>query len=313
MTAVIDLSRLPAPAIVEALDFETILSALTADALVRCPSLTAVTLESEPARKILEACAYRELILRQRVNDAARAVMLAYSAGPDLAQIGGRYDVGRLDGEEDDRLRARIQQGYHLLAAAGPTGAYRAHAMAAHAAVRDVSVYSPADGQVAVVVLAYEIVDAAGVNPKDAAHGAAAFPAVAPPNGQAVIIAQAGSAPLLAVQGRLLAEEVRPLTDVVVVRPPAIIPYEVRATLTLYPGPDTAPVLAQSAADLDTYQAGVLRIGYDVTRAGLLDALVVPGIQNVQLDSPAADLVAGPADLILCTSVALQADEARTQ
>ncbi len=37
-----------------------------------------------------EENAYREVIWRQRVNEAARAVMLAYATGADLDQIGGK-------------------------------------------------------------------------------------------------------------------------------------------------------------------------------------------------------------------------------
>ena len=39
----------------------------------------ALTLESEPMNALLQENAEREILLRQRVNDAARAVMLAYA------------------------------------------------------------------------------------------------------------------------------------------------------------------------------------------------------------------------------------------
>jgi phage-related baseplate assembly protein len=48
-----------------------------------------LALESEPIVKLLQENAYREVILRQRINDAAKAVMLAYSTGADLDQFGG--------------------------------------------------------------------------------------------------------------------------------------------------------------------------------------------------------------------------------
>ncbi|NUV25651.1 hypothetical protein MS6204_04603 [Escherichia coli] len=41
-------------------------------------------LESEPATKLLQENAYRELLLRQRINEAAQAVMVAYAMGGDL-------------------------------------------------------------------------------------------------------------------------------------------------------------------------------------------------------------------------------------
>ena len=54
----IDLSQLPAPTIIEALSFETILSQLKADLLQRYPAFDADLL-SEPAIKLLEVAAYR--------------------------------------------------------------------------------------------------------------------------------------------------------------------------------------------------------------------------------------------------------------
>ncbi len=91
----IDLSQIPAPTVVEALDFESILAAMTDDLKARDSTFTALV-ESDPAFKILEVAAYRELLLRQRVNDAARAVMLAYATGSDLDHIGALFGVARL-------------------------------------------------------------------------------------------------------------------------------------------------------------------------------------------------------------------------
>ena len=74
----IDLSQVPAPNVVEPLNFESVLADLKAELLAIDPILGGVLdFESEPVIKLLEAFAYRELLLRGRVNDAARAVMLA--------------------------------------------------------------------------------------------------------------------------------------------------------------------------------------------------------------------------------------------
>ncbi|MGV5943123.1 baseplate assembly protein, partial [Escherichia coli] len=53
-------------------------------------------LESEPVTKLLQENAYRELLLRQRINEAAQAVMVAYAMGGDLDQIAANYNVKRL-------------------------------------------------------------------------------------------------------------------------------------------------------------------------------------------------------------------------
>ena len=91
--SVIDLSLLPAPAVVETLDYEAILSALKADLIARAPELApALQLESEPLVKLLEVAAWRETVLRARINDAARAVMLPWATGADLDNLAARYD-----------------------------------------------------------------------------------------------------------------------------------------------------------------------------------------------------------------------------
>ena len=90
----VDLSRLPAPDIIEALDFETIL----ADAVARMQALMPEfqSRDSDPATKLLQVFAYFVQLLRQRVNDAARAVMPAYAVGADLDNIAALFGVERL-------------------------------------------------------------------------------------------------------------------------------------------------------------------------------------------------------------------------
>ena len=91
----IDLSSLPAPDVVEALDYETILDAMKQDLVARDPSFSAL-LESDPAMKVLEVAAYRELNLRQHINDSARAVMLAHATSADLDNLAANLNVQRL-------------------------------------------------------------------------------------------------------------------------------------------------------------------------------------------------------------------------
>ncbi len=151
MTDALDLSALPAPAVVEALSFERIVTALLADLRERYPDFTAVV-ESDPAYKILEVCAYRELLLRQRVNDAARANMLAYAGGADLDNLAALFGVGRQEGETDDELRRRTPAALAGISVAGPRAAYRAIALRSPV-VRDVHVASPQPGAVTMTVL----------------------------------------------------------------------------------------------------------------------------------------------------------------
>ena len=148
-----DLATLPAPQIIEPLDFEQILAALKADILARAPELAEVlALESDPIVKLLEACAYRELLYRARVNDAARAHLLAFATGTDLDHLAAMFGVVRMAGEEDARLRQRIQLRVAALAAQGTREHYEFHALTASAQVRAVRASQSAPGKVLVML-----------------------------------------------------------------------------------------------------------------------------------------------------------------
>jgi phage-related baseplate assembly protein len=141
----IDLSQLPAPNVVETLDFEQILAAMKTDLIERDASLAdTLQLESEPLVKLLEVCAYRELLLRQRINDASRAVMLATATGSDLDHLAALFGVERqfIDAgdakaqppipptfESDERLRYRVPLALRSVSTAGALASYRYHAL----------------------------------------------------------------------------------------------------------------------------------------------------------------------------------------
>ena len=98
----IDLSQLPAPQIVEQIDFEVILAERKAYAINLWPVeqqaeiAARLELESEPLTKLLEENAYRETIWRQRVNEGSVANMLALAQGADLENLAANYNVERL-------------------------------------------------------------------------------------------------------------------------------------------------------------------------------------------------------------------------
>ena len=301
----IDFAQIPAPAVVELLDYETILAAMKADLLARDATLTAAGLESDPISKVLEAAAYRELNLRQRVNDASHANMLAYASGSDLDQIGANRETVRLTGETDAAFRSRIQQAFNRLAAAGPAAAYIEHARGVDAAIMDVSAISQNAGSVTVTVLAPDFLPAADTTPDQQSAGQAAFPSVVPPSGSTVVVA-GDNAPLVnQVRNWLMQDTIKPLTDMVVVRGPSVVPYAINATLTFYPGPDSAVVIADAHSKLDAYLTSIRRMGYDATRSGIIAALSVPGVQRVDLQSPAADVVVDGLSVALATSIAM--------
>src|SRR5476649_2314500 len=240
----IDLSQLPAPDVVETLDYESLLTERKATLVSLYPEdqqaaiARTLTLESEPIVKLLEENAYRELLLRQRINEAAQAVMVAYANGADLDQVVANFNVSRLTVqaaddsvvpplaavyEADIDLRLRAPQAFEGLSVAGPTGAYEYHALSADGRVADASALSPSPACVTITVLSRE---GDGSAPSDL---------------------------LAVVEKALNDEDVRPVADRVTVQSAAIVPYTLDATLYLYPGPEAEPVRAAAEARLTAF------------------------------------------------------------
>lgn len=283
----VDLSRIPAPGIIETLEFEAIVAAALAQLQVYFPTFDA-TVESDPIVKVVQLFAWRELILRQRVNDAARAVMPAFAIGADLDHIAATFGVERFildEGnpalgiaptyESDADFRRRMVLGPEGYSVAGPAGAYIFHALSADGDVRDASVESPNPGEVVITILSRT------------GDGTA-------------------SPDLLAtVDERLNANTIRPLTDFVTVQSATIVPFAIEADLIFLNGPDQDLVLSQAQAQLDDFLAATLRLGRDVSRSGIIAALFAEGVQNVILTEPAADIVITRAQCAAVSSITL--------
>lgn len=296
MTFGIDLSKLPAPQVVETLSYEAILAERKAsllsllDADQRDTVEATLALESEPLTKLLQESAYREMVLRNRVNDAARAVMLAFSKGSDLDQMAARYSVTRLvitpqDNstvpptpavmESDASLLDRTMQAFEGLSVAGPRGAYNFHARSADGRVADASTISPDPCDVVVTVLAQ---DGDGEAPADL---------------------------LDKVRAALNDEDIRPVGDRLTVQSASIIHYSIELTVYLDKGPEAEPVIEAARARVDAYRNTQRRLGRDVNRSAIIAAAHVEGVKKVVLDSPADDIAIDPTQAAYCTDVTI--------
>lgn len=287
----INLATLPAPDVVEELSYEAIVLAMRNDLVDRFPAIAGVIdLESEPARKLIEVFAYRELGMRARINAAARGVMLAYAVGADLDNLGAIFGVGRFlltpanpsavppteaVFESDEELRRRIQLSLEGFSTAGPSGAYIFHALSADADVKDASAISPNPGDVLVSVLSR----------------------VGDGTASAGLIA--------AVLAALNDEDVRPLCDFVAVQSAEIVTYQITATLRFFEGPDRSTVLAASLAAAQAYAAAQHKLGMDITISGIHAALHQPGVARVDLVLPAGNISVGATQAGFCTGVTL--------
>lgn len=274
----IDLSQLPSPQIIEPLDFETILVEVKAAMIAAFPAdqqasvAAALSLESEPLNVIAQAMAYRELLLRRRINEGAAACMLSHAEGTDLDNLAANLDTERLTitpetdtsdavKESDEALRLRAQSAFEGMSVAGPSAAYEYFARSASGKVADARATSPAPAEVVIAVLS---TDGDGT----------ASPEL-----------------LAAVTAAVNDEEVRPLGDRVTVRSADIVDYSIDAELFLYPGPESEPIINAAMASLRGFLAdNDKKIGRDVARSAISASLHVQGVQRVVLRSPATDL-----------------------
>ncbi len=294
--AAIDLSQLPPPEVVESLDYETIFAQILAHYKTLDPDYSAGQLESDPIVKLIQEVAFREVNLRQRVNDAARQRMLAFATGADLEHMAADYGVARLvldagdpdaippvppTFESDEDLRARTQLAPEALTTAGSVGSYIFNGLSVGETPRHVEIQSPAAG---IVTLTYTF-DPAGnaARIKDVS-------AVSPTPGDVVVTVlgydgdgTVDAGVLAAVAAHLSSKYVRPLCDAVTVQGATILPYQVTATLDLYDGPDPAVVKSSAETSLVAVAARRHALGENVTEDVVDAALHVAGVRRVTL------------------------------
>ena len=284
----IDLSRLTPPELVEQLDFDAVVAAMVADVQALLPSFDA-TVDSDPAVKVLQVAAYRELLLRRQFQDAALQLLVAYANGAALDHLGALVGVARLiitpadqaTGasailESDDDFRQRIVLAPEQFSTAGPELAYVALAKGAAGDVLDASAISPAPGEVLVSVLSR--------------------------TGDGT----ASAALIAAVQAATSARDKRPLGDAVTVRSAQIVRFSISARLVTFAGPDLSVVLASARAKLDAYLIENRKIGRTITRSGIMAALTVAGVHRVDLTSPAADVSCDRTQAGSCTDITIE-------
>lgn len=286
-TTAVDLSLLSPPDVVEQIDFEVILAAALEDYYAKMDALgieyTRLR-ESDPAYKLAEAFAYREMLVRQRANDSAKAVLLAYAKGNDLEHkaaernlqrrvITPKTEIEPAVMETDETLRARVQLAPEGYTTAGSEGSYIFHGMNADVRVKDIQPDSPTPGIVNIYVLSTE------------------------GNGTA------SEELLTIVENALNKKEVRPLTDSVNIFSASIINYEVTAVLQVEDGPDDSVILADALAQLSEYTSKMHALGRSPTLSGIYQALHRPGVSNVVLTSPANNLAVSTGQAAYCNLV----------
>lgn len=299
----IDFSRLPPPKVIEEIDYEELVKIYQARVVATLPVLERATkLQQSPTNVVLQTEAYGEMMVRARINSAARALMLPFARGSDLDVLAAFFGEERValvanprnvdlfpdDWEPDADLRRRAQLSPEAFTTAGSEGSYIYHAIKA--------------------------CTLAGIPLRDAS-------AVRLNNRGGVLVSlmnrgddpQATPEQIAAVTERLYNKNIRPLTDVPSVVAADISYVDISATLTLYPGPDQAKVLADVQTALTKLRAKLAFLGQDLTLAALNSAFYQEGVQNVKINSPNGDVVVGDSGAVWFQKVSVSTYDFRTE
>jgi phage-related baseplate assembly protein len=316
----IDLSRLSAPPAIEPLDYEAILAARLADFKARweavrvqypdLPPDDVELLETDPVVVVEQTDSYHDMLLRGRVNDAVRAVMLATAWGGNLDHLGARVGCVRLTDEADALYRRRIQLAYEALSTAGPYGAYVWHALSAHSGVKDVAAYGPEEDFVAPGEAWISILSSSG----NGSPSTQMMMSVADRLGAYEIRLPGDVSVNVWNKANAQAQLARPLTDKVIVHAAEILTYQIRGTLFVPPGPDATIVRDAAVKRLSALTADRHSIGAIVPRslilaaAHVIDSAAQSEVDTLVLEEPAADVGGIAKTAPFCTGIDIKVE-----
>ncbi|BET30902.1 baseplate assembly protein [Wolbachia pipientis] len=244
--------------IVEKPNFEEIFSRMKEE-LVRRDETFSALVESDPAMKILEVAAWRELLFRQRVNEAVKGNLLKFATGEDLDNLAEFYGVERQKEEDDERLRKRVKAKIASWSTGGSKEYYKYHALSADSRVKDALVESPIPGKVQISILSTQL-STTGIALEEL---------------------------LEIVKKQVTRDDIRVLTDTVTVIGCNITEIDIHSRMSISPVISEEEIKKQFIKKFELAK----RLGWSVTRSWIIANLFVEGVENVELIAPREDVV----------------------
>ncbi|QUI60423.1 baseplate J/gp47 family protein [Wolbachia endosymbiont of Spodoptera picta] len=244
--------------IIERLNFEEILSRMKEE-LVKCDASFTALVESDPAMKVLEVAAWRELLLRQRINESVKSNLLKFAMGEDLDNLAEFYGVERQKEEDDERFRKRIKAKIVGSSTCGSKEYYRYHALSADSRVKDALVESPIPGKVQISILSTQL-STTGIASEEL---------------------------LEIVKKQVTRDDIRVLTDTVTVIGCNITEIDIHSRMSISPVISEEEIKKQFIKKFELAK----RLGWSVIRSWIIANLFVDGVENVELIEPKEDVV----------------------
>lgn len=276
----IDLSKLPPPKVIEELSFTQIRDEIRADylKLMREEYPDADLFDSDPASKLIDVVAAREVILRQRVNDGAKACLYPFSEDADLDNLVSFFnteredlpeidpETKRLKKESNESLRERGLLAFDQFSTAGAPSAYAFHTkkVGIPLGLADMKSITPKAGDVQIVLLFSDHTDKLDKEGKVI---------------EGITIKRG------IIENYLSRDDIKPQTDRLIVDNAKVKKVRVKATIFVPIGVDKGIVTTFAISRLQLYADSRYRIGADIPLSGLYAALTVPNVERVKLDA----------------------------
>lgn len=261
----IELSNLTTPGVIETVSFASILDEAIKDLRTRFAdvgvSYDVGNLETDPAKILLEVSSAREIVIRQRINDAAKANLIAYATESDLEHLAAFYDVTRLVGENDIQLRARVVLAIQARSPGGSAYWYKQAALRADTRIRDVVVYREEFWPIIHIAVLSQ--DDGGIPDQEM---------------------------LDAVKAEVFSDTVRLLNDTLVVEAAVTQTVDIAADIWLLPNAGTN-VFDSLESTLRAAWIEESGVGFDLEISWLESRLHVDGVKKVVVTSPSSSII----------------------
>ncbi|MDM1784263.1 baseplate assembly protein [Acinetobacter bereziniae] len=297
--SIVDFSQLPIPDLISNIDYEEILKQRKESFIALFPSQKdkdswgiILTRESEPVVKLLQENAYLEMLYKNKCNEDARSLLLAYAKGSDLDHLAlTEYGLTRLlvtpenitvvpplsaVYESDERLRERCLLSFEAMNTAGSANAYRFFSLSADGRVYGVKVYSPEENPYLLDIIISQI---------DSFN------------------AEASAELINIVQNALDPEEIRPVCDRPTVKSSIAKEFQIVARLFMGKNAEDSLMLEAANIRINKYIDQVKKNGSSIRLSAIYAALHVDGISRVVIDQPQTDIEIDTWHHAYCNSV----------
>lgn len=271
-----DISKLPAPQFLE-LDVDVI----TADIIAEYERLSGKPLYPAQAdRLMVDVIAYREVLIRNEVNEAAKQNLLAFARGVMLDYLGDFFGVERLEGETDEQLHRRIELAPESYATTGSRQAYIFHALSTDAAIIDCEAVRGGSGKIYIYILT--------------ADGA--------PSDELI----------QAVMDNTSSDKKRPLSDTVTVTGGEMLDTSLVVEITPLASANPQLIRATAIDKANSYAERLRKkLGQDIVPSQIISELSGAGVWQVKVISPAQTIIVEPWQLANFTNITVTLGDAQ--